>query len=303
MAKSKTIVAHRLFYFRDVVEDRHVITTTVGPDLNPIILSLGKEPDYRVEKVGASFAKKKANQPNDFRIHHCVEDQWFTVEIETTVENIHTVQPLGAEQWLLVRCRASSPSDRNAHVADSYGRVVRSFHAGDGIEDVQTTTDSKIWCSFFDEGVFSGMTLGQSGLVCLDGYGRKLFDYEQVVGQNNPIADCYALNVCGNHDTWLYYYTDFPLVRITDFQLAHRWPRMPVSGSHAFAVGREHVLFFGSYNDRYTLFQVHLSTVRVQKLIAVTAEGRRIKATAAFGRGHQLYLATKDALYLVDWKA
>jgi len=108
MAKSKTIVAHRLFYFRDVVEDRHVITTTVGPDLNPIILSLGKEPDYRVEKAGASFAKKKANQPNDFRIHHYVEDEWFTVDVESTSENIHAVQPLGVDQWLLVACARST---------------------------------------------------------------------------------------------------------------------------------------------------------------------------------------------------
>src|SRR5690606_8584116 len=156
--------------------------------------------------------------------------------------------------------------------------------------------------SFFDEGVFSGMEMGQSGLVCLDSQGNKLFDYGQIVGQNSGIDDCYALNVSGKDETWLYYYSDFPLVRITDSQLASRWPRMPVSGSHAFAVAEEHALFFGSYEEKHLLFEVNLSTRRVKKLIAMTTEGSPLKASGAFGRRHQLYLMTEEALFLVDWQ-
>jgi hypothetical protein len=301
MTQPKPIVARHLFHFRDVVGDRHIITTTVGPDLNPVVLSLGKTPDYRVEKSGASFAKKKANRPNDFRIHHFLEDQWFTVDIEATNENFHAVQPLGTDQWLLVRCRADTSADRNAHVVDSYGRIEHSFHAGDGINDVQVTADSKIWCSFFDEGVFSDNELGQNGLICLDIQGNKLFDYGLISAKTSSIVDCYALNVSGNHETWLYYYTDFPLVQITDFQL--KWSaRMPVSGSHAFAVNGELALFFGSYKEKQRLIEVDLSTRRLRKLFAVTDDGSKIKVSGAFGRAHHLYLVTEDSLFLVDWK-
>lgn len=77
---------------------------------------------------------------------------------------------------------------------------------------------------------------------------------------------------------------------------------MPISGSHAFAVTEEQALFFGSYDEKRTLFLVDLSTLRVQKLIAMTAEGPPVKALSAIGRGHQLYLTTNDSLFMVDWQ-
>ncbi|MGH7137969.1 MAG: hypothetical protein ACREHD_19645, partial [Pirellulales bacterium] len=297
------IVAGHLFAFGDVVRDRHVVATTAGPDLRPIVLSLGQMPDYRVEQAGGSFAKKKATQPNDFQIHYCVEDQWFGLDLECTNENIHAVQPLGADAWLLVRCRAADPTDRNAHVADSYGRIVNSFHAGDGIEDVQVTADSKIWCSFFDEGVYSHMEMGRSGLICLDAHGNTLFDYGRISGETSPIDDCYALNVSGSHETLLYYYSGFPLVQVTDFQLRRSWQRVPVSGSHAFSVAGQHALFFGSYTEKQTLFEVDLSTLRCKKLSIVSDDGEPINVSRAFGRAHHLYLVTDDSLFLIDLKA
>jgi len=300
MAKPNTIVARKLFDFREVVKDRHVIATTVGPNLNPIVLSLGKPPDYRIDKGGASFAKQRADEPNYYRIHYSLDDQWLTVDIESTHRNVHVVQPLGTEQWLLVCCRASSPTDRNALVTDCYGRIVHSFHAGDGIEGVQATADGRIWCSFFDQGIFNDMEMGQSGLVCLDSQGNKLFDYGQIVEQSDEVSDCYALNVRDKHETWLYYYTNFPLVAIYDYKLATRWRRMPVSGSHAFAIDDQHALFFGNYNERNVLFKVALSSMRVQKLLAVTEDARRIRACSAFGRGPRLYLVTDTSLFSVD---
>lgn len=301
MAASRPIVARHLFDFREVVGDRHVVTTTVGADLNPVVLSLGNSPDYRVEKEGASFAKRKASEPNHFRIHYRREEQWLDVDVEDTYQNFHAVQPLGSEQWLLVRGRASSPADRNAHIADCYGRIIRSFHAGDGIEDVQATSDLKIWLSYFDEGVFSGMEMGRGGLVCLNPRGTKVFDYGNVTSQQDHITDCYALNASGDHETWLYYYTDFPLVHIRDFQTKHRWQGIPVSGSHAFAIADRHALFFGSYNERQTLFDVNLCTLRAQKLIAVTTKGKKVRPVSAFGRASHLHLLTAESLFLVDW--
>ncbi len=137
MSKPRTTIeARRLFDFSDVIGSRHLIASTVGPNLDPLVLSLEQAPDYRMESPGqANFPKKRADIPNRFRIHHLVSDNvWETIDLPETVENFYAVQPLGDGLWLLVRGRADNEEGRNAYIYDGYGRYVRSFHAGDGIQ-------------------------------------------------------------------------------------------------------------------------------------------------------------------------
>lgn len=300
---SENIAARHLVDYETVIGDRNLITVTVGPQLNPIILSMGKLPDYRRENsAGASFPKNNSDTPNDYRIHYYAGEDWFSVDLTPTFENFHSVQPIGDQNWLLVRCRSSGDKDHNAHVYDASGEHIHSFPAGDGIEDVQVTKDSKIWISYFDEGVFGDCELSRSGLVCLDHVGEQVFDFHAVCIEAEPIIDCYALNVCSSHETWLYYYTDFPVVRITDHKVNGIWRNIPVSGSHAFAVSKENVLFSGGYNNRTDLIKVHLPTGLLRKLKPVTENGMAIKDFSAFGRFHNLYLSTEKSLFVVDAK-
>jgi hypothetical protein len=279
----------------------------VGPNLDPVVLSSEGAPDYRIESPGwASFPKKRADSPNRFRIHHMVSDEvWETLDLPETVENFHQVQPLGENGWLLVRGRADDEQDRNAQVYDGFGRHVRSFHAGDGIQDVQTTEDGRLWVSYFDEGVFGDTTLGQSGLVCLDDHGRCVFDFPTLVGDDVPsIADCYAMNVGSDREVWLCYYTDFPLVRLLDGKPEGIWLKQPVSGSPGFAVSGELILFAGGYNRKNELFLVQLRNMRCKTIMPVDALGETVKKFAAHGRRDRLFLQRKDALYVIsasDW--
>lgn len=43
----RTIEARRLFEFAEIIGDRHLIQATVGPDLDPVLLTLEREPDDR----------------------------------------------------------------------------------------------------------------------------------------------------------------------------------------------------------------------------------------------------------------
>ncbi|WP_417390555.1 hypothetical protein [Gimesia sp.] len=268
---SEKILARHLVDFETVIGNRNLITVTVGPRLNPIMLSLGKLPDYRQENSGGgSFPKKISDTLNDFRIHYCEGEDWFSIDLSPTSENFHSIQPIGNQEWLLVRCRASGDQDRNAHVYGADGEHLRCFPAGDGIENVQVTKDSKIWISYFDEGVFGDCELSRSGLVCLDHVGEQVFDFHSVCIEADQIIDCYALNVCSSHETWLYYYTDFPVVRITNHKVNGIWRNIPVSGSHAFAVSKENVLFSGGYNNRTDLIKVHLPTNQLREMKPVT---------------------------------
>ena len=160
------------------------------------------------------------------------EDLGLQKSLERTVGIVCVEQePLGADEWLLVRGRAKGNSDQNAHVYDSAGTLSRSFHAGDGIEDIQTTEDGRTWVSYFDEGVFGGTTLGQAGLACLDRSGQVNFKFSDLAARGTDIADCYALNVCSDQVVWRCYYTDFPLVQLANGKIAGIWPELSVKGS------------------------------------------------------------------------
>ncbi len=305
MTPKKTIRTARTAHaidFADVIHDGHLITVSAGHGLDPLMLSLKQPPDYRIERSGGSFPRRQAARPNDFSVHYLMKGDWHTVELEPTSENFHCVQPLGKDKWLLVRGRAGGSDDNNATVYDMRGHRLWSFHAGDGIEDVQTTEARTIWLSYFDEGVYSGNDLGSAGLVCLDEQGKVLFRYDSLYAQHHVpvIDDCYALNVCSAKEVWLYYYNSFPLIKLVDGRVAQSWHPIPVSGSHAFAVAPERVLFCGSYNKRKALFQIDLESMSMGELRPLTPEGQPIEGFRGFGRRSRLFLSTGESLYSLD---
>ncbi len=303
MAKAERVQVSQVFDTEKVASARYVVRVAVGPHADLVVLSLDAPPDYRrTAPSGATFAKLRADHMNCYRIDYFRSGEWSSQALTPTNENFHFVQPLGEPGWLLVRGRANGNSDKNAHVYGRDGRCLRSFHAGDGIEDIQVTEEGRIWVSYFDEGVFGDTALGQAGLVCLDSSGQLGFQFNELasVGAVPDIADCYALNVCSNREAWLYYYTDFPLVRLVDGQVAGLWTGIGVKGSHAFAVSEKHILFAGGYSKRNRLFLVDLATSKVKERIPVDEKDQVIESFAAFGRGNRLWLQAGSALFVVD---
>jgi hypothetical protein len=193
-------------------------------------------------------------------------------------------------------------------VYDDGGRHVRSFYAGDGILDVQTTLDGRIWVSYFDEGVLGSTNLGGSGLVCLDNRGQCIFDYTTLVGADVPsIVDCYALNVCSDRELWLCYYADFPLIRLIDGKPEGIWKKQPVHGSSAFAVSGELVLFAGAYKRKDELFLIRLDNMSSETIIPVGGDHKPIKSFYARGRRDRLFLQNSVAFFMIsvsdqDWE-
>jgi hypothetical protein len=297
MKKRPTVVAEAILLFDEELRGRPLVVVSVGPQLDLVILSLSTPPDF--QRPG--FAKQYSDQINQYRIHVQSGDQWLELSLPPTRELYHYVQPLPESNWLLVRGRAENDQDANAHVFDDVGRLLRSFPAGDGIQDVQTDESGQIWISYFDEGVFGDTSLGRNGLVCLDDSGKLLFDFQRIPHECvRSMADCYALNVCSAHEAWLCYYTDFPLVKLADFGLANVWLRQPISGSPAFAVLDDSVLFAGGYRKRDSLFLVNLGSLRSKEMLPVDPAGTRIRKFSAFARRSVMFLATNEALFRID---
>ena len=294
------VTATHLLDFTDVLNGRHLITVSASMLLNPIVLSLEQSPDYHTSTTRGIFPKQRATSLNQFRVHFRAGEEWGFLDLQPTPENYHAVQPLARDRWLLVRGRAAGVGDWNAHVYEADGAPRLSFHAGDGIEDVQATERDRVWVSYFDEGVFGDTPLGRSGLACFDRDGRPVFRLDDLPDPVlRSMADCYALNVCSDRETWLYFYTGFPLVRLMDGKVAGDW-RMPIAGSHGFAVGKERVLMAGSYDRSNSLFLGQLDTLEFEELTPVDRKGQPLRKFRAFGRRDHLFLATNELLHVVN---
>jgi hypothetical protein len=209
------------------------------------------------------------------------------------------VQPLESGRLLCVKscCRHG---ENNAFIREAHGDIVDAFRLGDAIEDVQVAGDGKIWVSYFDEGVF-GSGLGQAGLACFsrDGEVEFRFNHSAMALDLPTIDDCYAMNVAGDGETYAYYYSDFPLVRIKDKQIT-KVCEVPIHGSHAFAVHEDWALFSGAYDKRGIFFLVNLSGREVTEFQPKDEEGRIIQIDCAVGRDSRLYAASGRTLYAID---
>jgi hypothetical protein len=144
--------------------------------------------------------------------------------------------------------------DPSAIVYDPDGSVRNKFVLGDGIEDVQVTSDGHIWVSYFDEGVFGNMgwsrPLGSTGLMEFDLNGKTLWSFSPPDGFDS-IDDCYALNAARPDGVYAYYYSSFPIVRIGANRRVQGW-RTDVEGARALAVDGDRVLLLGGYAGNRT---------------------------------------------------
>jgi hypothetical protein len=303
MPRIERVVAKRVVEFEPVLQGRRLVNLGIGPSLEPAVLSLDGPPDDRTEQGNFSFPKGWADRPNRYRVHYLAGDDWVGIDLKETEENFHAVQPLPGGKWLLVRRWAGDDRDLNAYVYGPDGRPEATFPAGHGIANVQATERGRVWVSYIDEGVFGHTRLGRAGLACLEGDGRPAFllcDLPDPVLRG--MADCYALNVCSDRETWLYFYTGFPLIRLLDRRVAGSW-MMPVHGSSGFAVDGGRVLLGGSYERKKSLFLGDLDGLGFRELRPVDEGGEPVRDFYPFGRRHLLFLNTRKALYLVDLRS
>lgn len=211
-------------------------------------------------------------------------------------ETFDFVQPLNGN-WLLVNARIDEEEGytENATLYNINGNVLNTFSLDDAIQDVQTTMNGDIWVSYFDENM-------DSGLCCFNSNGNKIFDYKELVrktGRKIPfILDCYALNVTSD-STYVYYYTDFPLVKISEkgYEI---FSKIPVKGSHAFAIFNGFVLFSHDYNIKAEVYLYSLKNKKMERLRTLNENGELLNYSYAVGRGSKLLFIKETDVFLLD---
>jgi hypothetical protein len=254
----------------------------------------------------------RADQPSDSgtRMYlHDGDEGWHAVPLAGPAADHPLVDALPSGEILLVgtRCRRGSDGtvEHNAHVFDPAGAHLRSFCLGDGVEHLGVDAAGTIWVSYFDEGVFGNHgwndPIGAAGLVRFDSHGRRIWTYSPPSGAG-AIADCYALNV-DSRTTWIYYYTDFPLVQISNGR-ARAYAPTPIRGAKALVTYRDEVVFIGAYGDPLTLADCRLvdSTVQYRDdALVLDADGAPLHMFVPItARGSRLYLQTDHHILCVD---
>ncbi|MGG5255345.1 hypothetical protein ACQYAD_18115 [Neobacillus sp. SM06] len=220
------------------------------------------------------------------------------LNIEIVLDDLLFVQPIDQKNWLLI-CNYEK---NNALIMNNQGEIIKKFYVGEGIQDCQVDKFNNIWISYFDEGIFGDSIIGNNGIVAFDSQGQILFtDYNVLIEKNNvpPIDDCYAMNV-NEDEVWLYYYSEFPLVRMKNKKLLGYWPNVNLKEngiSNGFAIGKDEVLF-GTNNKKLVLYS--LSERTMQEIIPFGEQGKKIEFISYIGRGSFLYLQTENDIYFIN---
>lgn len=225
----------------------------------------------------------------------------------------HFVQPFDDGVLMAgARCRwRPEGAEKNAVAMDWSGNVLGRWTLGDGIQDLRVTPNGTIWASYFDEGVFGNYgwghpgppTIGGAGLVAFGPNGERCFEYDAEAAGTDSICDAYAMNVAGDDEVWVYFYTEFPIVRIRDRRY-HVW-KTDIRGARALAIKDDRALLFGGYHD-VTARIVELGASGSAKLVderhLVDEQGDVIGGGLVHGVGDKLYVFSGRSVQIVtDW--
>lgn len=291
--------------------DLHLVARAVAHDGALWLLGLEGTPDRHLEHGRFRFPRSAASRE---QTHVAIRvDERGAVErraIAVARRNLHHIQPLPGGRLIVACARCYDEADGspalNAVVVARDGSIETEFVIGDAVADLQATSNGVLWASYFDEG--TGMRgrgeldpVGASGLVAFDDKGTKLFSFDPTAAGTDDIVDCYALNVASSTETWIYFYRDFSLVRLSLEGRPRVWTTA-IRGARSIAVGRGHVLLDGGHDahDRHLLCRLGDRTIDPTATFRFTDETGEPLGSAAHGRGASLHFVRGTRWYRAD---
>lgn len=261
--------------------------------------------EARLEQPGrASFPETRTDAARELVVVVHDGESARRLSISNEVLAFPHVQTAPSDRLLVVgpRCRRfpDGTAELNGRLYTSDCQLEREILMGDGIAHVQVTEAGKVWVAYYDEGIFGNFgwgngvdstPIGSSGLVRFDLSGRREWEFTPPQGFD-AMADCYALNVASDDETWVCYYLDFPLVHIGPGNSLTGW-RTGLSGVDAIAADGDKVLLFGGYQgDRHRCRIGRLDAGRVVALQDVELDletGAGLDSCRFAGRGRALH--------------
>jgi len=303
------------------IRRQQLVAVTVGPE-GELLALLADEADAAIiherdEQPGwASFPRSRTRQPVRTTLLRYDNTGAHRMVLSDLAVAFPLLQPLPGGEVLVVgaRCRRleDGRAERNGRVYGVDGTLRRELVLGDGINDVQATAAGAIWVSYSDEGVYGNFgwgysdspPVGAAGLVRFDMHGAKLWEYTPPTGLG-PIDECYALNVTADA-AWAYYYSDFPLVRVSPDGQIKTW-RTGIDGARTIVTDGRRVLLFAGYSPnlyRCVLGRLGETAIEdLQESRLVLPDGRPVEGEDVVGRGPLLHILAGTGWYQLDVRA
>lgn len=156
------------------------------------------------------------------------------------------------DNFLLADARTSNKYP-NAHIFNYEGKLLTSFLAGDGIEDI-VIHNNKIVVTYFDEGVFGQDGPNNNGLSIFSLNGKFQFGFNESAG-NLSIVDCYCCKRDRNKILF-YAYDLFNVIELNldDFTWKEFKTPGDFEGASAMTSIANKIIFHSSYHDKHTFF-------------------------------------------------
>ncbi|SDC57509.1 hypothetical protein SAMN04488112_11099 [Melghirimyces thermohalophilus] len=256
-------------------------------------------------RIGVSVSELLVFVPLEQKLVRVSETKEERVPLEPLHREIHFVQTLPDQRYLLVSAFSGNEGEPNAFVYDREGNRLHSFSVGDGVEDVQTV-GGRIWIGYTEDGINGEHPLSQQGLVCLDQEGHLLFSYRQAAQRQGlpEIWDCYAFNAFPSGETWVYYYADHLMARLDGFQIQQFWKggpvlnwRSPLNRAGGFVLRNRQLLFA---TPRREVYRASLGQSSLERLKPVDREGKEIRFDRYWTRDSRLFFMQGADVYLAD---
>jgi hypothetical protein len=187
-----------------------------------------------------AFTDNKAVITNDAKLE-------IDIEVKFPI-----IRRLNTESFFIVDSR-NDKSD-NGHIYNFTGQKLKSFLAGDGIEDIIIHND-KVVITYFDEGVFGDGGPNNDGVAIFDFSGKQIFGFNSIAKYGH-IADCYC--ICKHNKTHVlfYAYTDLKVYELNLDTLKIVVYETPndFSGTSSISSKQDKIYFHSSYNDKQSFF-------------------------------------------------
>jgi hypothetical protein len=110
------------------------------------------------------------------------------------------------------------------------------------------------------------------------------------------------MNAADDGDVWVYFYSEFPIVRIRRGE--YRTWNLGVAGANGLAVREDQALLFGDYKDRDRgrIVSLEGDSARVIDEVRVQCDGGGLEGALSYGRGPRLFFfKERQAFVLEDW--
>ena len=173
------------------------------------------------------------------------------------------IRKLNSNKFLIVYGRTDG--NNNAYMYDFSGQLIKSFLAGDGIQDI-IIHRNKIIATYFDEGVYGIEGPNNDGLAVFNFNGIQEFGVNSSAA-DLIISDCYCICKHGADQVLFYSYTGLNIfeLNLDTFKLECFEAPDNFSGASAISSIEENILLHSSYHDKRSFFLCDKKTNEVIK--------------------------------------